>query len=63
MNRLFFWFLLGCIIQLPITNCYSIQVDANEEQCFFDTLVKNSKMGLMFEVSRGGFLDIDIKVY
>lgn len=51
-----------CLIQFPIANSYFIHVDANEEQCFFDRVVKNTKMGLMFEVAEGGFLDIDVKV-
>lgn len=41
---------------------YFIHVDANEEQCFFDRLTSGTKMGLMFEVAEGGFLDIDVKV-
>lgn len=43
-------------------SAYFISIDANEEQCFFDRVVANTKMGLMFEVAEGGFLDIDVKV-
>lgn len=41
---------------------YFISIDANEEQCFFDRVTSGTKMGLMFEVAEGGFLDIDVKV-
>lgn len=41
---------------------YFISIDANEEHCFFDKVSAGTKMGLMFEVAEGGFLDIDVKV-
>lgn len=43
-------------------SAYFITVDANEEQCFFDSVTSGTKMSLMFEVAEGGFLDIDVKV-
>lgn len=52
------------VICLSISNIsgYFITVDANEETCFFDRITSSTKMGLMFEVAEGGFLDIDVKV-
>uniref|UniRef100_A0A7E4VYJ7 GOLD domain-containing protein n=1 Tax=Panagrellus redivivus TaxID=6233 RepID=A0A7E4VYJ7_PANRE len=41
---------------------YFIAIDANEEKCFFERVTQGTKMGLMFEVAEGGFLDIDVKI-
>ena len=38
------------------------QVDAHAEECFFDKVKTGTKMGLMFEVAEGGFLDIDVRI-
>lgn len=55
--------LLTCILCcFGISAAYFIHIDANEEQCFFDRVTTGTKMGLMFEVAEGGFLDIDVKV-
>ena len=45
-----------------LAHAYFINIDANEEQCFFDRVTAGTKMGLTFEVAEGGFLDIDFKV-
>lgn len=37
-------------------------MDAHAEECFFDRVKSGTKMGLMFEVAEGGFLDIDVKI-
>ena len=39
-----------------------VTVDAVAEVCFHDDVKTHTKMGLTFEVSEGGFLDIDVKV-
>uniref|UniRef100_A0A0A9X8W7 Transmembrane emp24 domain-containing protein n=1 Tax=Lygus hesperus TaxID=30085 RepID=A0A0A9X8W7_LYGHE len=44
------------------SNCYFITVDAHSEECFFDRVEQGTKMGLLFETSEGGFLDIDVKI-
>lgn len=41
---------------------YFISIDANDEMCFFERATSGTRMGLMFEVAEGGFLDIDVKV-
>ena len=41
---------------------YFITVDAHAEECFFDKVKTGTKMGLMFEVAEGGFLDIDVRI-
>ncbi|VDN03311.1 unnamed protein product [Thelazia callipaeda] len=48
-----------CFVQ---SASYFINVDANEELCYFDRVTANTKMSLMFEVAEGGFLDIDVKI-
>jgi len=54
--------LLICLLLPSITSAYFISIDANEEQCFFERSSSGTKMGLMFEVAEGGFLDIDVKI-
>uniref|UniRef100_A0A915L510 GOLD domain-containing protein n=1 Tax=Romanomermis culicivorax TaxID=13658 RepID=A0A915L510_ROMCU len=46
----------------PLSGAYFVTIDANEEQCFFEKASVAVKMSLMFEVSEGGFLDIDVKI-
>jgi len=41
---------------------FFIYIDASAEECFFDRVTPGTKMGLMFEVVEGGFLDIDVKI-
>jgi hypothetical protein len=58
-----YWIILFSLLSLfQIATSYFIHIDANEEQCFFDRVTSGTKMGLMFEVAEGGFLDIDVKV-
>jgi len=62
--------LISTFVILSLIQCYFvdsvkgyfIQVDANEEQCFYERVNTGTKMGLMFEVAEGGFLDIDVKI-
>lgn len=41
---------------------YFININANDEQCFYDKVTSGTKMNLMFEVTEGGSLDIDVLV-
>eukprot|EP01137_Pigoraptor_chileana_P011589 Opistho-2@62701 len=50
---------LACV---GTANAFQIVVDAHAEECFFDVIKKGTKMALAFQVSDGGFLDIDVKV-
>ena len=45
-----------------VARSYFITVDAHAEECFFDKVKSGTKMGLMFEVAEGGFLDIDVRI-
>ena len=52
------------IISLAISKSlqFFITIDAHAEECYFDKAVAGTKLGLMFEVVEGGFLDIDVKI-
>ncbi|XP_072934446.1 transmembrane emp24 domain-containing protein 2 [Epargyreus clarus] len=41
---------------------YTITVDAHAEECFFEHVEADTKIGLTFEIAEGGFLDIDVKI-
>ncbi len=45
-----------------VSNAYFVTVDANEEACFFDRAKHGDRLTLFFEVSEGGFYDIDVTV-
>ena len=47
---------------MSTSEAYFITVDAHAEECFFDKVKSGTKMGLMFEVAEGGFLDIDVRI-
>eukprot|EP00003_Mantamonas_plastica_P010290 TRINITY_DN1971_c0_g1_i2.p1 TRINITY_DN1971_c0_g1~~TRINITY_DN1971_c0_g1_i2.p1 ORF type:complete len:216 (-),score=51.16 TRINITY_DN1971_c0_g1_i2:243-857(-) len=40
----------------------SFSVDAHQEECFFEDVDAGTKLGLSFQVTTGGFLDIDVKI-
>ncbi|XP_013146064.1 PREDICTED: transmembrane emp24 domain-containing protein 2 [Papilio polytes] len=50
------------ITLLNRTNGYTITVDAHAEECFYENVEADTKMGLTFEIAEGGFLDIDITI-
>ncbi len=41
---------------------FFITIDAHSEDCYFNRATAGTKLGLMFEVVEGGFLDIDVKI-
>uniref|UniRef100_T1KPX8 GOLD domain-containing protein n=2 Tax=Tetranychus urticae TaxID=32264 RepID=T1KPX8_TETUR len=55
--------LLALISVLPsLSFGFYIGIDAHAQECFFERVTSGTKMGLMFEVVEGGFLDIDVKI-
>nr|CAD7429505.1 unnamed protein product [Timema monikensis] len=54
--------LISFVFYIQTSYGYFITVDAHAEECFFDKVESGTKMGLMFEISEGGFLDIDVKI-
>lgn len=62
MRKFTLLFLFFIICSISNVSAYFISIDANEEMCFFERITSATKMGLMFEVAEGGFLDIDVKV-
>ena len=43
--------------------CVTVKIDAKGEQCFFETVTKpDVKLQVQFQVSSGGFLDIDFRL-
>lgn len=53
---------LFVIILSEISFAYFVTIDAHAEECFHDQVTSGTKMGLIFEVAEGGFLDIDVTV-
>ena len=41
---------------------FFLQIDAHDEECFYDRVKSGTKMGLIFEVAEGGALDIDVNI-
>nr|CAG4645803.1 EOG090X0D99 [Lynceus sp. MCZ IZ 141354] len=53
---------LVIFVSLCTIEAFYVTIDAHAEECFFDKVTAKTKMGLMFEVAEGGFLDIDVKI-
>jgi len=53
---------VAAAVILPSSEAFYITVDAHAEECFFDKVKAGSKLGLMFQVAEGGFLDIDVRI-
>ncbi|KAG6446844.1 transmembrane emp24 domain-containing protein 2 [Manduca sexta] len=47
---------------ISTAHSYTITVDAHAEECFFENVEADTKMGLSFEIAEGGFLDIDMTI-
>ncbi len=69
MSRLFlfqqaaaFTVTLTMLMLIKTSEQFFITIDAHSEECYFDRAIAGTKLGLMFEVVEGGFLDIDVKI-
>ncbi|KAL1130914.1 hypothetical protein AAG570_012155 [Ranatra chinensis] len=54
--------LLFLLSLINLSHGYFVTVDAHAEECFFERVEQGTKLGLTFEISEGGFLDIDVKI-
>ena len=59
--RLLSSFLLFSLLRFSCP--YFIEIDAHAEECFFDIVKAQTKIGITFEVVEGGFYDIDILIF
>lgn len=41
---------------------YFVSIDTHAEECFLKRVASGTKMGLIFEVAKGGFLNIDVEI-
>jgi len=41
---------------------FSFNIDATREECFFEDVNAGVPVGLMFQVTQGGFLDVDVRI-
>ncbi|XP_061044532.1 transmembrane emp24 domain-containing protein 2-like [Eubalaena glacialis] len=46
---------------LAMASDYFVSTDAHAEECFFEQVTSGTKMGLIFEVAEGVFLDINVE--
>lgn len=56
-------FLTAILVIIPQSSrAFIIDIDAHGEECFFDRVRSGTKITVTFEVTEGGFLDIDVKI-
>ncbi|CAL8068954.1 unnamed protein product [Calicophoron daubneyi] len=53
-----------CHFFLVISSClaYYVEIDAGEDQCYFERVKIGQKLTLHYEVAEGGFRDIDVNI-
>jgi p24 family protein beta-1 len=51
--------LLGSI---AVANSTSVQILAHREECFTENVNAGTDLGIVFQVTAGGFLDIDVRI-
>ncbi|KAL7745702.1 hypothetical protein ACLKA6_009908 [Drosophila palustris] len=54
--------LCGLIMLSTAAQAFIVNVDAHNEECFFENVEGGTKFGVTFEVIDGGFYDVDIKI-
>ena len=58
----FFLFILVSISLVSLTRSYLVTVDVNNEECFYERMSNHDKLGIVYDVIDGGFLDIGFRV-
>jgi len=53
-------FLFAC---LTLVRSFTFDVDAHEEECFFEDLTLGELLTVEYQVIKGGFLDVDVNIY
>ncbi|KAB0398393.1 hypothetical protein E2I00_009349 [Balaenoptera physalus] len=55
--------LLALLAALPATaSGYFVSIDGPAKECFFQRVTSGTEMGLILEVAKGSFLDIDVEI-
>lgn len=62
MTSSFFLALLSVSLFVSSCDAFGFEVAAKARQCFFEYSEQNSLVSVMFQVTHGGFLDINIQV-
>jgi len=47
---------------LCFCNGFSFFIEPRTEECFYETVVQGESVGLMFQVTKGGKLDLDVRI-
>lgn len=56
------FFLLTLVSSVLLSHAYQVTVDIDSEECFFEDLLQDDKLVLLFDVFDGGFRDIRFNV-
>eukprot|EP01113_Clastostelium_recurvatum_P034960 TRINITY_DN480_c0_g1_i1.p1 TRINITY_DN480_c0_g1~~TRINITY_DN480_c0_g1_i1.p1 ORF type:complete len:214 (-),score=38.96 TRINITY_DN480_c0_g1_i1:78-695(-) len=51
-----------CFLTNSLTNAFLINVDATKEECYYEDIPQGAPVNVMFQVTAGGFLDIDLRI-
>ncbi|KAA0194777.1 Transmembrane emp24 domain trafficking protein 2 [Fasciolopsis buskii] len=56
-------FLMNFYLLISVSCAFYIDIEPNNEECFFDRVERGQKLTLHYEVAEGGFLDIDTQIF
>mmetsp|Transcript_4409 Transcript_4409/g.7256 ORF Transcript_4409/g.7256 Transcript_4409/m.7256 type:complete len:217 (+) Transcript_4409:32-682(+) len=54
--------LVGLVVLVGLAQCFTMTIPARSEECFYETILKGTDVGMEFLVTSGGALDIDATV-
>jgi len=54
--------LLVVLVLLSVSSALTFSVDAHKEECFYEIAQTGEQLSVFFQVSSGGFMDIDLKI-